>query len=147
MECQNGDETAWTHQIWHSEIVKVTLLSIVTLHLFSQPNMKVRIISTMDQRWINDVSLAPPLPTLAAPDDSLLELAPPPLRKERQSQTNRNRWTKKNHRNKEIKVKHFLFEKHLFLEKIKNLHFAAQWHLNCNSVNPPAKFRGSAKKK
>jgi len=47
--------------------------------------------STTDQRRINDVSLAPPLATLAAPDDSLLELAPPPLRNERQSQTNRDR--------------------------------------------------------
>ena len=33
------------------------------------------------QWWINNVSLALPLPPLAAPDDFLLELAPPPLRK------------------------------------------------------------------
>jgi len=37
--------------------------------------------STMDQRWINDVSLTPPSPPLVAPDDSWLELATPPLRK------------------------------------------------------------------
>jgi len=35
----------------------------------------------MDQRWINDLLLAPPSPALAMPDDLLLELAPPPLRK------------------------------------------------------------------
>ena len=43
--------------------------------------MWVQLISTKDQRWIKGVSLAPPLPPLAAPDDSLLELAPPPLKK------------------------------------------------------------------
>jgi len=52
--------------------VKVTFLqsSIVAFYLFSQPNMWVQIISTMDQRWINDVFLAPPLPPLAVPDVS-----------------------------------------------------------------------------
>jgi len=50
--------------------------------------MWVQVISMMDQQWINDVLLVPPLPPLAAPDYFLLELAPPPLRKrDRDKQT------------------------------------------------------------
>ena len=53
MECENGDQTAWTHQIWHSEIMKVTLLqsSIVPFNLLR------RICGTrLYRRWINDRS-------------------------------------------------------------------------------------------
>jgi len=57
MECENGDETVWTRQIWHSEIMKVFFLesSIVAFYLFSQPNTW-EFISTMSQRWINNGS-------------------------------------------------------------------------------------------
>ena len=55
----------------------------MAFNLFLQPNMWVQLISTMDQWWITDVLLAPPLPTLAAPDDLLLELTHTP-EKERQ---------------------------------------------------------------
>ena len=50
--------------------------------------MWVQVILTMNQRWISDVSLAPLLSPLAAPDDSLLELAPQALkRRDRDRQT------------------------------------------------------------
>ena len=43
MECENGNETARTRQIWHSEIGKVSSLqwSIVVFYLFSQPHVYV----------------------------------------------------------------------------------------------------------
>jgi len=50
----------------------------------------------MDQRWINDILLAPPLFPLAAPDVLLLDLAPPPLRKRdriKQTETKKN-WSR-----------------------------------------------------
>jgi len=48
--------------------------------------MLVQVISAMEQRWINNVSLTPLL--IAAPDDPFLELAPPHLRKrDRDKQT------------------------------------------------------------
>ena len=43
--------------------------------------MWVQFTSTIYQPWINYVSWTLPLPRLGGPDDSLLELAPPPLRK------------------------------------------------------------------
>jgi len=90
MECVNGGENAYSRQILTFETVKATLLrsSIVGLYLFSQPSMWVQVISMIDQRWINDVSLASPLPPLAAPNDSLLKLAPPHQRnRDRDKQT------------------------------------------------------------
>ena len=36
-------------------------------------------ILTMHQRWISDIAFTPSLTALAAPDDSMLELAPPAL--------------------------------------------------------------------
>jgi len=139
MECENEDETAWTRQIWHSEIVKVTLLhynySIVTFNLFSLPNMWVQVVSTMDQRWINDVSLAPQLPPLAAPYDPLLELAPPLLRKKY-----RDKWTetekhRNNHRNRETKsyktkgVHYWVLTRHVFFGKLMSfvMFFLENW--------------------
>jgi len=49
-DCENGNETAWTCQIWHSEIVKGTVLqsNIVAFSLFSQLNMWIQVISTID---------------------------------------------------------------------------------------------------
>jgi len=70
----------------------------------SQPNMWVQVTSTMDQRWINNVLLAPTLPPLAAPDDSVLfELAPPPLRKRDQDKRTETEKRKSHHRNRERK--------------------------------------------
>lgn len=54
MECENGEETEWARQIWHSEIVKVIFLqsSIVALYLFFWAEYVVT--DYINKRWIND---------------------------------------------------------------------------------------------
>jgi len=44
MECQNGDETVWTRQIWRSQLVNVISLQsrIKAFQPLSQPNMCVQ---------------------------------------------------------------------------------------------------------
>jgi len=51
MECEIGDETVWTRQIWHSEMVHVTFSqsNIVALYLFLSQICGYR----LHQRWIN----------------------------------------------------------------------------------------------
>jgi len=58
MDHENRDETAWTRQIWYSQLVKVILSQskIEAFQLLFRPNMWAQVISTMDQRWMNDGS-------------------------------------------------------------------------------------------
>ena len=65
--------------------------------------MWVQVISTMDQQWINDILLAPPLPPLAAPDDFFREFAPPPMRKRNRDQQTQTEKRKRYHRNRQRK--------------------------------------------
>ena len=115
---RNG--TAWARPIQSLTFRKSesNFITVKYCIYFLSRNMWVQLMSTMDQRWIHwhDGLWAPPLPPLAAPDDSLLELAPHSMRKRDRDKHTETEKRKNNHRNRERK------REHLFLEK---------WNTSC----------------